>query len=212
MDQRRALMAIGGIILILLAVVVGVAYYSARFTKKPGNNKPGATGSVTSGTQVPQVSPDTQSGTPPTGSSLPALGDGSTRAYSGEGWGLRYPANWGLLKCNNSQNIEFDPDNAVDQIGVACDFAVKPITVLVSSRPLTCQGDVVSLGNNSVVKSKIIKPDGDINYRWCVSGANSISLDITHRVSGNGSRATSKQDYSTNLEQILTTLMFGGGS
>lgn len=201
MDQRRALMVIGGIILCLLAIVVGVAYYSARALKNP------KTIDTTTSSPVPEV-PQVFS-TPLPSSSQSAQQD-NFKTYLGQGWSLRYPITWGLLKCNNSQNIELDPTNSIEQLGVACDFSVKPITILFSKTALNCPGEAVKLGSNTFIKSKTSKPSGDINYKWCINGGVG-SLDITHRVSQSGSRATSKTDYSINIEQVLGTLLFGTG-
>lgn len=206
MDQRRALMAIGSIIILLLAVVFGVAYYSSKSARKaPAKASP----SPTSGTQtVPQ-----QSDSPEASGEEEITPDNSNlKTYTGVGFQFKYPANWGRLQCSNSVNLEFDPDDSIDQLGVACDRAVKPITVLVSSQPISCPGgESIKLGFNNVTKFKTTKPNGDVNFRWCINGAGS-SLDISHRYSTTGAKASSNVDYSTAVEQTISTLSFGSGS
>ncbi|OGE30952.1 hypothetical protein A2631_04705 [Candidatus Daviesbacteria bacterium RIFCSPHIGHO2_01_FULL_44_29] len=207
MDQRRALMAIGGIIILLLAIVFGVAYFSSQNAKKPQVRKPTPSPSSAGSLTVPVASPE-----PGTDSSTQSPQNVvGTKTYTGEGFSLHYPEAWGLLKCNNTQNFEFDPTNPTEQLGVKCDYAVKPITFLVSNIQLSCTGETIQLGNLAVLRSKTTKANGDINYRWCVNGA-TASLDVTHRVSSTGSRATSKDDYSTQVEQMISSLSFGGGS
>ena len=134
-------------------------------------------------------------------------GAASTTLYKGNGFTLRYPKNWGILTCNNSDNFELDPTNPADQIGVTCERALKPITVIVGKKA-QCQGDMVTLGNVKVIKSKIMDDNGT-DYRWCTQTV--PDLDITHRVSKTPSRATSKQDYSAAVEQMISTFTPGSG-
>ncbi|MDO8638356.1 MAG: hypothetical protein Q7R43_02180, partial [Candidatus Daviesbacteria bacterium] len=91
-----------------------------------------------------------------------------------------------------------------DMKNVACDSALKPVTVLVVNK-LNCSGDPIKLGNNHATKSKIISDNGDISYRWCTMVAN-IGFDVSHRVSATGNRATSKDDFSKEVEKIITSL------
>lgn len=208
MDQRRVLMAIGGVIFLLLLVVFGVAYFSSK-------NKPKAPArrTVTASASPTSLTVPVASSVPTAGSQgTPTTPDTSgTKLFSGSNFSLRYPNAWGLLKCSNSANFELDPENATDQPNVVCNVAVKPITVLVSRQALTCQGDTVQLGYNQVVRSKTPRRDGGTTYRWCVNGR-AASLDITNRVSSTGAPATSKEDYSSAVEQMISTLNFAVGS
>lgn len=203
MDQRRALMAIGAIIILLLAVVFGVAYYSSKNARKTTTKPSPSPSNLT----VPQQanSPETS------GETEPDPNSSNLKTYTGQGFQFKYPANWGILKCNNSINLEFDPSDPIDQLGVACDRAVKPVTFLVSPQPVSCPGELVKLGFNNVIRLKTTKPNGDTSIRWCINGVGT-SLDISHRYSTTGARAASKTDYSTEVEQIISTLSFGSGS
>lgn len=210
MDQRRALMAIGAIIIILLIVVFGVAYFSSKSNSARNTRR-------TTGTQTASPSPGVSvpiasvapSGSP--GGSQPSQEVAGQKTFSGQAFQFRYPSSWGLLKCNNSANIEFDPENATDQLNVSCNMAVKPVTVLVTKQRLNCAGQTIQLGYNQVIKSKADRRDGGITYRWCINGP-TTSLDITHRKTDSGAQATSKTDYSTFVEQMITTLTFDTGS
>ena len=179
MDQRRALVIIGTIIVVLLAVVFGTAFLSRnnRFTR---NNA------------VRNSSPSPLLPTQSTASPSPAT-DANLQIFTGDTFSLGYPQNWGLLTCNNSKHFEFDPATNQDQLNIACDRAVKPITVLVGDK-FTCEGEVTKFGNVLAVKSKTTEEDGDIRYRWCLDGPQ-VDLDITHRVSTEEKRGFFQTDY-----------------
>ena len=104
---------------------------------------------------------------------------------------------------SNSTNFEFDPSGR-DMINVVCDEALKPVTFLVVDK-LNCSGESIKLGNNQVTRIKILGDEGRVFYRWCTMVGN-IGFDITHRVSPTGSRATSKDDFSKEIEKIIISL------
>lgn len=130
-----------------------------------------------------------------------------TKSYNGIGFQLMYPKKWGLLTCSNSSNIEFDSDNSFDQIGITCDVARKPVTILVGNIT-NCYGEHISLGEVRVIRSKTID-GGYIKYRWCVMRP---VLDITHRVSSGVDPATSKEDFSKEIEDMISKIHSGGAS
>lgn len=215
MSQRSLLLGFGSIVLLILAIILGIAWYSGRVVRRVVRATP---------TTSPVYSPAPFS-TPnvflPSTDSTPAPTPGSggnvnvspsnTKAYSGLGFSFRYPANWGLLSCSNSKNFELDPTVSTDTPNVACDYALKPMTFLVTDN-LSCIGDSIRLDNQSVVKSRVVKANGDIWYRWCVSNPSGSDLDISHRVSTRGTRATSNTDYSADVENIISNMVFGSGS
>lgn len=210
MDQKRALMAIAGIIILLLLIVFGVAYYSSKNQRTTPKR-------VVKVSPTPNASPAAPGSSPSPASAFPNPGtpaaspSPNSKAYAGAGFNLSYPNTWGILKCNNSSNFELNPTSATDQVGVRCDVAALPVTVVVTKSALSCQGQTVALGSNRVVKSSKPRQDGGVAYEWCVTGTG-VNFDITHRVSQTGARATSKEDYSSQVEQIISSLTFGGGS
>lgn len=128
----------------------------------------------------------------------------NTKTYQGQNFVLKYPASWGILTCSNSKNIEFDPYNKADLINYPCDSAIKPITVLVSNQPAVCPGDIVKIGNNTVTKSKTETANW-LKNRWCLN-KNNVYLDITNRIAPTGIKGTSKDDFSKQIEQIISAL------
>ncbi|MBI4039794.1 hypothetical protein HY389_00360 [Candidatus Daviesbacteria bacterium] len=195
MEQRRLLMILGGVaglILIITLVVVLII-------RRGGDQK-------ASVTQVAPVLPGAASSTAPSGPQGDQIQTG-VKTYSGRGFSLKYPAGWGLLTCGNSQNFELDPYNQTDQLNTGCDVARKPITFLVTTAP-SCPGSLLQLGSNPVVKSLTgTKGSGEVSYRWCTQS--SPSLDITHRVTQSNSQASSKDDFSLQVEQVIASIKFG---
>lgn len=193
MEDRTRTIIIGAVVLLILAAVFGTVFYLGRTAKNQGSTPTG----------VPQISrtPAISVSPTPTGGVAALPG---TKTLAAVGFVLHYPSSWGILTCNNSQNVEFDPINGTDSKSVVCDVAVKPVTVLVSQNRLSCTGETVKLGNYQVQRSKNTAASGDINYRWCYS-VGGKNLDITHRVSSSGARATSKEDFSAQVEQIIST-------
>lgn len=209
MDQRTRSIIIGAVALVILVSIVGVIAYLGKasrgktVTQETNSNSLSNLPVITATTSGESSADNPQNIT----NTLPS----DFKAYQGSGFNLNYSKSWGLLTCNNSQNFELDPTNGVDVKNLACDYAIKPITVLVTSRA-TCSGDTVRLGNNDVKKTKTTDGSGDTNYRWCLN-VGGKGIDITHRVSGSGSRATSKDDFSAQIEQAIGTLQaVAGGS
>lgn len=205
MDERSKTLIITAIVLILiLAIIFGVIFSVIRIIQ--GNRNPFQTRSTT-----PQqtVSPSPETNLPATGrESTPIPTQESNpnfKTYSGQGFSLLYPKDWGLLTCNNSQNIEFDPTQGADQLNLACDIALKPITILVGGSG--CQGgETMDKGGVTFIKQKT-DVEGGINYRYCIQ--TNPSLEITHRVSSIGGRAISKEDFSTQIEEMISQVRVG---
>ncbi len=220
-EQRKSLFVTAIITLLILALIIGVIIYLVRFiqgrqnaNKITSNNTtitrsaaPNSTIFNPSEAPVASANPSIGFNYPPA-SAVPGLPAGDNELYSGNGFQVKYPKNWGLLTCNNSANFEFDPTSNVDQIGVVCDYAIKPITILEGGNP-NCQGENVTLGNVSVIRSKVIDDNG-ADYRWCTK--TSPVLDITHRVSKTPARAASQADYSADVEKMIQNTTFVSGS
>lgn len=198
MDQRTRVIIIGAGVLFVLAAISLLVFFTLRFSR---NNQPRGSGDNSlSRLPVISVTPsptDRQDGN----NSNSVRSDFKT--FISQGFSLDYPSGWGVLTCGNSTNFEFDPENGSDLKNIACDRAFKPITVLLANR-LSCTGETVKIGDKQVVKLKV-ENNGDINYRWCLS-VGSVGLDITHRVSQSGSRATSKEDFSSQVEEVIKTI------
>lgn len=207
MSQRSILVVLGTAIAVILAAVLGIAFYTGQIAKR--GNRP-----TNTSTNQASPSPTTEARLPvssPTPATPPTQVSANSKAYTGPGFSLQYPKTWGVLKCNNSSNFEFDPTNPADQLGVNCDFAVKPITILVSNN-LQCSGESSRIGGNNIIKTKKARNGGDIDYKWCAGvGSGKVGLEVTHRVSQTGSRATSKEDFSQAIEQMISTLNFAPG-
>lgn len=189
---------------ILIAAILGGVFYLLKNSKQfnLGNKE-----ASISGLPVIQLSPTPTTGTGATTqnqATLPVAPASDTKTYQGQDFILKYPDNWGILTCNDSRNIEFDPYNKSDLINYSCDSAIKPITILVSSQSISCSGDVVKIGGNSVTKS-IAQTANWTKNRWCLS-KNGVSLDITNRVAPTGITGTGKDDFSKQIEQIINSL------
>lgn len=207
MEQRRTLVITGIVLVLIVAVVIGIIYYLIRFIQ--GRQATTPSPALLPGATQPAIiiSPSPFSGsTPATGAAQPA----NTKVYNGPGFQLNYPSGWGLLTCRNSQNFEFEPANNANQLGVGCDRAVKPVTVLVTNN-LSCQGESVRLGTRDVVRKADGTKGGAIDYRWCVITPG-VDLDITHRVDPSKTGAYSSQDYSEQIEQMISSIRFSQGS
>lgn len=191
MDPRTRALIFGVLALITIAAIIGTIIYAVRLPKNQRITRlPGAT-------QLPVISV-----APTSSDSTPATGD--TKTFTGQGFVVKYPGNWGILTCSNTPHFEFDPTNSQDVKGVVCDEAVKPVTVLVESN-LDCPGTKVQIGSYSVTKAVAGRSDGGTNYRWCVPVGGKV-LDITERVSPTGARATSLTDYSDQVEEIIKNI------
>lgn len=214
-QQQRSLIFTAAVGLIILAIIVGSIYYLVKFIQ----------GRVASSRQTPQSSVETiaQVSANPEGTSVqgsqfslspqgqpPQIGGNvgpDLKIYNGGNFQFTYPKNWGMVKCTNSKNLELDPLNSQDS-SIVCDVAIKPITILVDNIS-GCVGETVKIGNLDVIKSQT-NLDGYIKYQWC--SKTEPVLNITHRVSQSGERATSKQDFSKQVEEIIAKLTFSRGS
>lgn len=209
-QQQRSLVFTAAVGLIILALIVGSVYYLVKFIQSR----------VASSRQSPQASVETvaqtsespefstgaisrtpiqpgQTGNPPAGKKI----------YNAGTFQVLYPNNWGILTCTNSLHFELDPMSGADS-KIACESAEKPITVLVDNIS-KCEGENIKIGNIEVVKSK--KIDGEYTaYRWCVK--TDPVLNITHRVSKGGEKAVSPNDYSSQIEEMISKLTFVHGS
>lgn len=213
-EQQRSLIFTASVGLIILAIIVGSVYYLVKFIQ----------GRVASSRQTPQASVQTIAQSSPNGGSVqgeqispdaqgnddqppPQIADAGEvtmspdsgkKVYNSGDFQLSYPKNWGILMCTNSKNIELDPNNNADS-KIACGTAIKPVTVLVSDIK-GCEGGSIKIGNVDVIKSKKTLEDYAV-YRWCTK--TTPSLNITHRVSKTRERATSKEDYSKEVEEMI---------
>lgn len=192
MDPKTRALMFGVIALVVLAALIGSIIYLGNASKNtPSRN-------INPVSTLPVVSAQPS---PTPGEALPATG---MKTYAGNGFNLSYPANWGILTCSNTANFEFDPVNNQDLKGIICDTAVKPITVMVYNN-LRCSGSPTSIGNYQVFKSSGPLSGGGTQYHWCLSAAGK-TFDITERVSSSGNQATSPNDYSAQVEQMIKSI------
>jgi hypothetical protein len=206
-NRGKTLIVTGILILIIVAIMFGAVYYLINMFR---NFRSPSTASPAPNITRTSPSPTSQAfQTPgPSASAAQPQSASNTKMYSGQGFTLYYPKTWGLLTCSTTPHVELDPYNSADQAGVNCDYAAKPITVLVGQN--SCQGgEVVNLGGTQVMKIKKQTAEGT-SYKWCVAQP---ALEISHRVSANPNRATSKDDFSGQIENMIKNL-FGpsGGS
>ena len=202
MENRRAVIVAALIAVAVAGLIVGMVMFLSNLFR-PQSGSGGVVNPSPAGSLLPVTS------TQQSGGESPASATVATVKYVSVGeMSMAYPIKWGLLKCNNATNIEFDPDNSTDQ-SVECEYAVKPVTVLVEAG-VNCQGESKSLGLSKVVYKKTVETNG-VSYRWCVSGP-AGSLDITHRMSSEAARATSKTDYSKEVEEMISSLKAGNAS
>lgn len=189
---------------ILVAAILGGVFYLLKNSKQLnfGNKQ-----ASISGLPVIQLSPTPTAGAGSVAqnqTTLPITPASGTKTYQGQDFILKYPDNWGILTCSDSRNIEFDPYNKNDLINYPCDSAIKPITVLVNNQQSICPGEVVKIGNNNATKSKTETAYWTTS-RWCLS-KNGVSLDITNRVAPTGITGTGKDDFSKQIEQIVSSI------
>lgn len=202
MDPRTRSIIIGAFTIIILVTISATIIYLGRISRETIKSQ---TSSEQSLSRLPVV---TASPVAPTGTgAMP----GGLKSYPGPTFSLRYPVSWGLLTCRNSQNFELDPTKSADTKRVVCDLAIKPVTFLVSTDPLNCSGETTTLGANRVIKSKTTAETGFIRYEWCLS-VGGKNLDITHRVSQTPSQATSKEDFSAAVEEVIKTIKVNPGT
>lgn len=191
---------------ILIAAILGGIFYLLKNSKQLSFNNqetPLSKLQVAGSSPTPQTSGENITPSPkPT--TQPTVSAGNTKTYQGQNFVLHYPGNWGILTCNNSLNIELDPYNSNDLRNYACDSAIKPVTIIVSKEPLSCPGENLKIGSCNVVKSKVDTANW-VKNRWCVSKGG-VNLDITNRVAPTGITGTGKDDFSTQIEQIISSL------
>ncbi len=209
MDERtKTLLVSAFVLIIILAIIFGIIFSVVRIVQ---NRRTASTAGKATPTPLVLASPTPFASSPQGGQ--PTQGTPTTNSqpntnfdiYSKGGVSFRYPKNWGLLSCNNSQNVELDPSSNVDQTNYVCDYALKPITILVGSS--SCQaGESGSKGGVTFNKTQT-QISGGTSYKWCTKTA--PPLEITHRVSTDGSRATSKQDFSAQIEDLISTIKTG---
>lgn len=206
MENKKSLIITGVVVLIIIALVITVIYYLIQFIRSRQTATPGEIFPQASVTASPVATGTVN--TPTTGAQ-PTAPQAGLKTYNGAGFGVQYPQSWGLLTCNNSPHFEFDPSSPSDQANMTCDVAVKPVTVLVGAGNRCSGGEQINLGGNNVTRVKDAS-SGSVDYTWCVNGP--TYLEFSHRVSPNGTGAYSSQDYSTQVEQIISNLRFGQAS
>ncbi|SRR5258708_1281427 len=209
-DQKKSVIITIVVALVILAILFGTIFYLIKLFqgRSATNNAPlfPAASNIPSTSSLP-VSSETPAPTGlSTSNSSPFL-PGTYKVYNGAGFSLQFPKTWGILTCKNSQNFEFDPYSPQDQLGVVCGNAVKPMTVIVGNA--TCQGQTVTLGNTQVVKSQRTGSKGKI-YEWCTK--TTPMLDITHRVAPQTQPGYSADDFSAEVEKVISSMRFAQGS
>ncbi len=207
-DKTRALIVTGAVLLLILALIIAAIFYLIRFIQGRTANRPAASPttqinfSPSPVANIGQTDTSGQTGTPTIGT------PSNLKTYDGTGFQVSYPNNWGLLTCNNSTNFEFDPSSATEQSGVVCDYAQKPITVLVG---VACgNGQTTQIGSTPVVKSERKLSHGT-EYSWCVKAGNT-NLLFTNRVSTEDVRGYGKENQSSAIEQMISRLRLGQAS
>ncbi len=216
MESRKGIIIGIAAFLIVLLLIGGSIYYLTRILRKTSTTVTTSTPIVTSSpTATPKgniISNLFKKKTPnptPKPTSNTTLGSsavsGNAPLYQGQGFKINYPDHWGILTCTTSQNFEFDPYNAAKQ-SASCDYAVKPITVLVDSG-YSCSGNPVNIGGKQVIKSvkqAVLQETGHLvtEYNWCFNQGGR-NIFISHRVSPNNGLATSKDDFSYQVEQLI---------
>lgn len=217
MEQpQRSLIFTAAVGLIILAIIIGSIYYLVKFIQgrvATSDSVQITENTIPESTQEGQLLPEPQNDqftSPQADNGFPSneqIPPAGKKIYTAAAFRLNYPDNWGLLACSNSQNFELDPSNPQD-FKSDCDIASKPVTLIIGETS-GCQGEAVRIGNLDVVKTKV--NDGSYTkYQWCTK--TEPILNITHRVSLDGDRATSKEDYSNQIEEMISTISFSRGS
>lgn len=232
-QQQRSLVFTAAVGLIILAIIVGSIYYLVKFIQtrvssnrqspqasvetiaQASDNPSNIAGEQTSPAPDQQPTQTQRATSQPTSTPQQPSGEakggisttGDRKVFNGGTFQLSYPKNWGTLTCTNSDNVELDPTNGVDS-KVNCNYSVKPVTVLVGDSS-GCSGETTKLGEMQVTKSK--QSDGGyIKYQWCTK--TTPALNITHRVSNGNDPASSKQDFSSQIEEMIGKITFARGS
>lgn len=236
-QQQRSLIFTAAVGLIILAIVVGSIYYLVKFIQtRVSSSRQTPVASVeelveaspeaeivgdqtqqvvdTNPVQIPEPSTtqprpvaSAQRSTAPVAQTSVSKGgivaSSDKKVFDGGNFKVSYLKNWGLLTCANSRNFELDPLSPTDS-RISCNYATKPITILVGDN-WGCSGDAGKLGNVSLTKS-VRSEAGYTKYQWCTQ-TNPV-LNITHRVSQGNDPASSKQDYSKQIEEMISQLTF----
>lgn len=201
--ERKSLVATALVGLVVLAIIIGSIYYLIQFIRNRNttdvvNNQITATASPASSAQV-EVDINQ-------GNIQQASTDNKT--FNAGDFQIAYPKSWGVLTCSNSANIELDPTSGQDNLKVVCSTAVKPVTIMKEATGCA-NGEMVDLGSFKVVRTKATE-GSYTRYEWCTKTV--PALYITHRVSNDGSPATSKEDFSKQVEDMISRLTFVRGS
>lgn len=205
--EKRSLVATALVGLVVLAIIIGSIYYLIQFIRNR------QTGTTVQNTQVqasvsPRASASAAAAVNPAQQPQGGQVAGDFKTYNAGSYQITYPKNWGLLTCSNSENIELDPTNSQDSLNVDCSVATKPITIIKNATGCT-NGEMADLGQVKVSRTKA--NDGDYTrYEWCAKTV--PPLYITHRVSGDNSPATSKDDLSRQVEEMISRISFVQGS
>lgn len=216
-QQQRSLIFTAAVGLIILAIIIGSVYYLVKFiqgrvatsrqTVQTSENIALNPTATDSGSLTPGVITDPADPTVPLSPTTQPQNSSDKKVLSVANFQLVYPNNWGALTCNNSSNVEFDPSSQVDS-KVPCETATKPVTILVGEVK-GCEGETTKIGNVDVVKSQVSE-GSYIKYQWCTK--TTPVLNITHRVSEGNEPATSKQDFSKQIEEMISNISITRGS
>lgn len=201
--ERKSLVATALVGLVVLAIIIGSIYYLIQFIRNRNTTN-------VANNQI------TASATPsPVGDVAVNVNQGNTAPISGDlksfnegDFQIAYPKNWGVLTCSNSSNVELDPTNGQDNLKIACSTAVKPVTIIKDATGCP-NGELIDLGTFKVSRTKATE-GGYTRYEWCTKTV--PALYITHRVSDDNSPATSKEDFSKQVEDMIAKLSFVRGS
>lgn len=201
--ERKSLVATALVGLVVLAIIIGSIYYLIQFIRNRNTTNVGGNQITASATPSAsgQVAVDVNRG-----NTQPVSGDFKT--FNEGDFQVVYPKNWGVLTCSNSSNVELDPTNGQDNLKVACSTAVKPVTIIKDATGCA-NGELIDLGSFKVSRTKATE-GGYTRYEWCTKTV--PALYITHRVSNDGSPATSKEDFSKQVEDMIAKLSFVRGS
>ena len=200
--EKRSLIATALVGIVVLAIIIGSIYYLIQFirnrqnpTNVASNQVQASVAPAASGVVINQVQDQNQGVS------------GDYKTYNAGEYQITYPKTWGLLTCTNSENVEFDPTNPADQ-KIDCSIATKPITIIKNA--VACSnGTIADVGQIKVAKTKV-NEGNYVRYEWCTKTV--PALYVTHRVSPNGEQATSKEDYSKQVEDMISKLSFVRGS
>lgn len=195
-DRTRTLIVSALVLIIILALIGGAIFYVGRIIR----------GRQSGSTLKGSPNPSTVASSPsPRSTSTEGNLEPGTKSHKGAGFEVFYPRNWGLLTCQNSAHLELDPKTGTDQLGIVCDVAQKSVTVLVGSGNCP-DGETVTRGGVTFIKTKK-EVEGGLNYKWCTQ--TTPNLEISHRVSKTGEEATSKDDFSVQIEEMISKIRFG---